>query len=99
MLSPRSALLAFLLPVTAFRDFPTICAWDPPIEIIAGDNLSARVANPQARRCEASLSFDDPAFLPIRYTFDVLDCDGLQLAEFTVPPTAPNGDAFVLWSA
>ncbi|KAI9765388.1 MAG: hypothetical protein M1839_005510 [Geoglossum umbratile] len=57
----------------------------------------ATIDNPQARPCEAIVTFSDPDFLPVRFGFQALKCPGLQQAEFAMPVEAPNGGASILW--
>lgn len=43
--------------------------------------------------------FDDPAFLPIRYSFKQVRCDGWRLHRFDVPKDVPNGQVDIVWYA
>ena len=56
-----------------------------------------RIDDPLARRCTASVIFDDPDFLPVTYTFEAARCAGPELASFAVPLGAPSGGAYVKW--
>ncbi|KAI1846583.1 hypothetical protein JX265_014033 [Neoarthrinium moseri] len=76
---------------------PTICALDPPLQANAGDSMTASLDNPQDSPCIATLSFADPAFLPITWIFEPISCQGLQVVQFTIPAGVPNGDAFIEW--
>ncbi|KAK3377654.1 hypothetical protein B0H63DRAFT_524939 [Podospora didyma] len=88
----------FAAPGLSMGHLPVMCFSSPPIQLHAGVSLvSARIYNPLARRCTASLAFGDPNFLPVSYTFESAQCAGQQLASFLVPLGAPNGDAFVTW--
>lgn len=49
------------------------------------------------RRCEATIQFSDPSFLPMSYSFESVPCDGLQINVFTIPDGVPNGEAVVIW--
>ncbi|KAK2679054.1 hypothetical protein RAB80_004235 [Fusarium oxysporum f. sp. vasinfectum] len=74
-----------------------LCITEPALSLEAGkSSLSANVHSPMEQRCEATLHFSDPSFLPIRYSFDdELDCDGKQVLAFTIPKGSPNGNALV----
>ena len=43
------------------------------------------------------IQFEDTVFLPIRYSFQPIACDGRQLNSFTIPEGVPNGEAHVFW--
>jgi hypothetical protein len=43
------------------------------------------------------MQFADPAFLPIRFSFGKIECDGQQINKFRVPLGVPNGEAEVIW--
>lgn len=82
----------------AFRRPSSLCLTDPAIPLEAGNsNMSITVDAPMERRCEATINFSDPAFLPVRYSFASVPCDGLQVNIFTVPEGAPNGEVDVIW--
>ncbi|WQF89392.1 hypothetical protein CDEST_14406 [Colletotrichum destructivum] len=81
--------------VMAHHGKPAVCAWDPAIVVEAGSILSAKIDNPWNNRCEATLQFLDPTYLPITWTFDPANCKGQQLGQFVVPKSAPSGDAVV----
>ncbi|EGU78857.1 hypothetical protein FOXB_10630 [Fusarium oxysporum f. sp. conglutinans Fo5176] len=76
-----------------------LCITEPVLSLEAGkSSLSANVHSPMEQRCEATLHFSDPSFLPIRYSFDdELDCDGKQVLAFTIPKGSPNGDVDIIW--
>ncbi|KAF4340638.1 hypothetical protein FBEOM_5422 [Fusarium beomiforme] len=75
-----------------------LCITEPALSLEAGNaSLSASVHSPMERRCEATLHFSDPSFLPIRYSFDELDCDDKQVLAFTIPKGSPNGDVDIIW--
>ncbi|KAI0836094.1 hypothetical protein F5Y06DRAFT_109216 [Hypoxylon sp. FL0890] len=94
----RSALfVSWLMPAYGLGGFPTLCTWDPPLTIDTGNFLSARIDNPFGRRCQATLGFTDTDFFPITFDFEPRNCTGFQLAQFTIPQSSPNGDAYVLW--
>ncbi|KAI1192385.1 hypothetical protein F5X97DRAFT_329693 [Nemania serpens] len=86
----------FALPLQlfAFDGLPTVC---PHIAVRAGTTLSARIINPWAKPCQAQLRFADADILPVTFNFSPIACLGFQIAQFTVPLTSPNGDAFVSW--
>ncbi|SPJ78485.1 uncharacterized protein FTOL_06874 [Fusarium torulosum] len=75
-----------------------LCVSEPGLSLEAGkSSISAIVHSPMEKRCEATMHFSDPSFLPLRYSFDEVDCDGSQVLEFTVPPGSPNGDVGIIW--
>lgn len=43
------------------------------------------------------MQFADSAFLPIRFSFDKVKCEGQQINKFRVPRGVPNGEAEVIW--
>ncbi|KAH7131180.1 hypothetical protein EDB81DRAFT_906164 [Dactylonectria macrodidyma] len=59
--------------------------------------MSITFDSPMERRCEATIHFSDPSFLPMSYSFASVPCDGLQINVFTIPNGVPNGDADVIW--
>lgn len=59
--------------------------------------IDSSIDNPQASRCDARLRFDDPEFLDVHIGFSFVNCLGSQIAEFIVPPEAPNGEAVIVW--
>ncbi|KLO99135.1 Uncharacterized protein Y057_5063 [Fusarium fujikuroi] len=76
-----------------------LCTTEPALSLEAGkSSLSANVHSSMEQRCEATLHFSDPSFLPIRYSFDdELECDGKQVLAFTIPKGSPNGDVDIIW--
>ncbi|KAF5701676.1 hypothetical protein FGLOB1_10037 [Fusarium globosum] len=76
-----------------------LCITEPALSLEAGkSSLSANVHSSMEQRCEATLHFSDPSFLPIRYSFDdELECDGKQVLAFTIPKGSPNGDVDIIW--
>ncbi|KAH6881118.1 hypothetical protein B0T10DRAFT_551397 [Thelonectria olida] len=90
--------LAFWLAVgvSALNQAPDICAWEPS-PVTAGSVRTAGILNPFAARCEAVLDFDNPNYLPITWSFDAVDCEDVQIAQFTLPLAVPNGGAYITW--
>ncbi|KAK2756591.1 hypothetical protein CKAH01_17171 [Colletotrichum kahawae] len=87
------SFVALIPSVLSMNGFPAICTWDPPISVEAGASLSARIDNPWAGRCTATLRFADSEFLPINWSFDAIQCADFELAQLSVPVDLPNGDA------
>lgn len=58
---------------------------------------TARVDTPLNGLCEATMLFSEPTFLPIRFLFKSIPCDGQQINTFTVPKGVPNGIVEVTW--
>ncbi|KAM4061086.1 hypothetical protein HRG_012983 [Hirsutella rhossiliensis] len=82
------------------KAFHTICLTSPLTTLKAGQSeLSTVIKAPAQTRCEASLQFADPSFLPIHYNFTTIECGGQRFATFTVPEEVPNGDAYAIWYA
>ncbi|RSL64915.1 hypothetical protein CEP53_003872 [Fusarium sp. AF-6] len=101
MMHPKLSLALtalFLHEAWAFSLQYPLCLADPVLALDAGrSTLSAVVHFPTETRCEATLHFSDTSFLPIRYTFQPLSCDGGQVLKFKVPEGSPNGDVDVIW--
>ncbi|KAF4468239.1 hypothetical protein FALBO_4858 [Fusarium albosuccineum] len=100
MLSKISVVVAALLLQEAWAlsmRYP-LCLTEPALTLEAGKSpLSVIVNSPMENRCEAALYFSDPSFLPVRYSFKSLDCDGGQILTFTVPKGSPSGDFDIIW--
>jgi hypothetical protein len=90
----HTALLQFVAALP--DDFPAICMVDPALPLKPGDVVRSHLL-PQRRRCEASVVFTNPDFLPLRYGFRSLPCLGFLSAEFIIPREVPNGDANIIW--
>lgn len=93
-------LAALLMSVTAaFEDWPLVCISGPPMQLVAGTtNVSAINESLFGKKCRALLQFADPDFAPITYSFTpTTSCAGSRETSFLVPPSAPNGDARVIW--
>ncbi|KAF4957160.1 hypothetical protein FSARC_11369 [Fusarium sarcochroum] len=43
------------------------------------------------------MQFADATFLPVRFSFGTIQCDGQRINNFTVPRGVPNGEAEVIW--
>ncbi|KAF4997704.1 hypothetical protein FDECE_12011 [Fusarium decemcellulare] len=93
-----------LLPIVYFAahgqaagGIPNFCTWEPKLPVEAGSDLSVKIENPWGEKCRAELEFSDARFSKMAWSFTALDCVDLQLAEFTVPSGAPNGDAYLTW--
>ncbi|KAM6529634.1 hypothetical protein FALCPG4_007764 [Fusarium falciforme] len=101
MMYPKFSLALtalFLHEAWAFSLQYPLCLAEPVLALDAGrSTLSAVVHFPTETRCEATLYFSDTSFLPIRYTFKPLSCDGGQVLNFKVPEGSPNGDVDVIW--
>ncbi|KXH28612.1 hypothetical protein CNYM01_11245 [Colletotrichum nymphaeae SA-01] len=95
----RVIIMAGLLVKTSFslQGQSAVCAWEPAAIVEAGSVISATFNNPWSSRCEVTLQFSDPAYLPVTWTFDPVVCKGQQIGQFSVPQGAPNGDAVVTW--
>ncbi|KAL4412161.1 hypothetical protein CABS03_06586 [Colletotrichum abscissum] len=91
--------MAGLLVKTSFslQGQSAVCAWEPAADVEAESVISATFNNPWSSRCEATLQFSDPAYLPVTWIFDPVVCKGQQIGQFSVPRGAPNGDAVVTW--
>ncbi|KAL4418330.1 hypothetical protein CABS03_01681 [Colletotrichum abscissum] len=91
--------MAGLLVKTSFslQGQSAVCAWEPAAIVEAESVISATFNNPWSSRCEATLQFSDPAYLPVTWIFDPVVCKGQQIGQFSVPRGAPNGDAVVIW--
>ncbi|KAM5353333.1 hypothetical protein ACJZ2D_016765 [Fusarium nematophilum] len=88
----------FLHEVWALSMRYPLCLAEPALTLEAGkSSLSAIVHSPMETRCEATMYFSDPSFLPVRYSFEALACDGGQVLKFKVPEESPNGDVDVIW--
>jgi hypothetical protein len=48
-------------------------------------------------RCEASLTFENNEFLPVRFTIDPVECQGNQEARIVIPAEAPDGNVALSW--
>ncbi|KAJ3494052.1 hypothetical protein NLG97_g4323 [Lecanicillium saksenae] len=89
-------LTAFTAAVSSMRA-PPICLSNI-IELEAGDSfVSASIDGSVTARCEASVSLDDPEFLPVTYTFDASNCDTSFIASFQVPSGLSAGDGYITW--
>ncbi|KAK0369000.1 hypothetical protein CLIM01_13643 [Colletotrichum limetticola] len=95
----RVIIMAGLLVKTSFslQSQSAVCAWEPAAIVEAGSVVSATFNNPWSSRCEATLQFSDPAYLPVTWIFDPVVCKGQQIGQFSVPRGAPNGDAVATW--
>ncbi|KAK7435240.1 hypothetical protein CaCOL14_000335 [Colletotrichum acutatum] len=90
--------LIILLP-RAFAQYqpPFLCVSSPAIPIEAGaTNVTATIEDPLNRRCEATVYFADPNFLPISYSFEA-KCPDRKINNFVMPLGAPNGEAHITW--
>ncbi|OBR02060.1 hypothetical protein CH63R_14632 [Colletotrichum higginsianum IMI 349063] len=87
------SFVALIPSVLSINGFPAICTWDPPISVEAGASLSARIDNPWAGCCTATLRFADSEFLPINWSFDAIQCADFELAQLSVLVDLPNGDS------
>ncbi|KAG4278823.1 hypothetical protein FPRO04_06144 [Fusarium proliferatum] len=82
----------------ALSSQPSLCFNGPSIPLEAGVSvLSAVIDLPQEGRCEATLQFADSEFLPVRFSFDKIKCEGQQINKLRVPRSVPNGEAEVIW--
>ncbi|TVY73792.1 hypothetical protein Focb16_v006016 [Fusarium oxysporum f. sp. cubense] len=76
----------------------SLCFNGPSIPLEAGVSvLSAMIDLPLEGRCEATMQFADSAFLPIRFSFDKVKCEGQQINKLRVPRGVSNGEAEVIW--
>ncbi|KAE9574198.1 hypothetical protein CGMCC3_g9856 [Colletotrichum fructicola] len=92
------AILILSSTAAAQQGRPTVCVSDPAILVEAGSTISARLFDDSWNsRCEAVLRFTDPAYLPMTWTFDPINCKGQLFGQFVVPRNAPTGDAVVSW--
>ncbi|KAK2011599.1 hypothetical protein LZ32DRAFT_659430 [Colletotrichum eremochloae] len=98
MKSPVLSLSVLIPSTLALHHLPFVCVSSPPIPLEAGTStVSAVLEDPLNRRCEATIFFADPNFLPISYSFDS-ECSGSKINSFKLPIGAPNGEAHVSWS-
>ncbi|KAF4448269.1 hypothetical protein F53441_8303 [Fusarium austroafricanum] len=96
--APFTVAIIWLHSALALSMGYPLCITEPALSLEAGKSpLSVTVHSPMEIRCEATMHFSDPAFLPIRYSFGELECDGNQVLAFTVPSGAPNGDVDIIW--
>ncbi|GKU22534.1 unnamed protein product [Fusarium langsethiae] len=90
-------LTVFIHSALAIAGFPSMCLYNP-VEMEAGISLvTMRITNPQLASCSASLYFENPDYLPIRYDFKPMTCPRTELVSFPVPLNAPSGEAHILW--
>src|SRR5580700_6411240 len=92
---PYFALATALVSVAvATHRAPIVCMTSPVVPISAGSIVAATFENPLGKRCDATITFQNPDFRPLHFGFESLKCSGFQQAEITIPLEVPNGDAY-----